>query len=79
VRGIGYTPGTTVMVVKYRTSQLHAPGPYSVLCSATVAADSAFQCSGHIPWGKGAGGPGPHDVVAKDSAGLKSATIFTLT
>ena len=79
VRGFGYTSGATVTVVKYRTSQLHPPGPYSVICSATVSADSRFECSGQIPTAWAAGAPGPHDVVAKDSAGLKSATIFTLT
>ena len=79
-RGFGYTPGATVMIVKYRISHLHPPrGPYSVICSATVAADSVFECSGHIPTGTAAGARGPHDVVAKDSAGLKSATTFTLT
>ena len=50
-----------------------------MICSATVAADSGFECSGQIPWGAAAGAPGPHDVVAKDGAGLKSATIFMLT
>jgi hypothetical protein len=68
------------MVVKYRTSQaLPSGGPYTVICSATVAVDSTFTCAGKIPKGAAAGAPGPHDVVAKDSGGLKSRTQFTLT
>jgi hypothetical protein len=76
VRGFGYTPGTTIMVVKYGRN---GPSPYRTLCSAIIASDTRFTCTGHIPPGSGAGAPGRHDIVAKDSAGLKSATTFTLT
>jgi hypothetical protein len=80
VHGFGYTPGATVLVVKYRTSHaLPSAGPSSVICTATVAADSTFTCTGKTPEGAAADALGPHDVGAKDSAGLKSRTQFTLT
>jgi hypothetical protein len=80
VHGFGYAPGATVMVVKYRTTQaLPSGGPYTVICAAMVAVDSTFTCTGKIPKGAAAGALGPHDVVAKDSAGLKSRTQFLLT
>jgi hypothetical protein len=80
VHGFGYTPGATVTVVKYRTSQaLPSAGPSSVICTAAVAGDSTFTCIGKTPKGAAAGALGPHDVVAKDSAGLKSRTQFLLT
>ena len=80
VRGFGYAPGSTINVVKYRTSQAPPPqGPYGALCSASVAGDTTFACSGAIPTGDLAGAPGRHDIVAKDSTGLKSATTFNLT
>jgi hypothetical protein len=79
VRGLGYTPGATVMVVKYRTTQSPLQSPDSIICSTTVGADTRFHCSGHIPTGSAAGALGPHDIVAKDTAGLKSRTQFLLT
>ena len=79
MRGFGYAPGSTINVVKYRTSQAPAPqGPYGVLCSASEASNTSFACSGSIPTGDLAGAPGRHDIVAKDSNGLKSATTFNL-
>src|SRR5207244_12605834 len=80
VHGFGYTPGATVTVVKYRTTQALPPaGPYQVIGTATVAGDTTFTCTCTIPTGAAAGPLGPHDVVAKDSAGLKSRTKFRLT
>src|SRR5712692_7118621 len=45
VRGFGYTPGAAVTVVKYVRI---GPNSYRALCSATVASDTRFTCTGHI-------------------------------
>jgi hypothetical protein len=80
VKGGGYQPGEQVAAVKYRRHQFISHGTYSVICSATVAANGTFHCAGFIPTGADAGEVGPHDILATGhSSRFKARTTFTLT
>ena len=79
MRGFGYAPGSAIRAVEYRTNLAPPQQSYVVLCSASVTDTTTFECSGAIPSGGLSGPLGRHDIVAKDSTGLKSATPFNLT
>lgn len=80
VRGFGYTPGSTIPIVKFVVPPTFGrKGSYTAICSTAVASDGTFLCRGQIPTGTAAGSRGAHRIVAKDSTGLKAATTFNLT
>jgi hypothetical protein len=52
----------------------------ATICSAVVAANGSFACTGAIPAGSAAGPLGPHTMQAKGGSSLLVAkTTFTLT
>ncbi|HEY3725498.1 MAG TPA: hypothetical protein VGN59_19260, partial [Acidimicrobiia bacterium] len=80
VHGYGFTPNTTAKVRYLRRAGPHAATGYRSsrrICSAVVSSDGSFTCAGRIP--NGAGRPGPHDIRARDTSGLKTTAALTLT
>jgi len=78
VTGQGFTPGTTVKVV-YKTGVSTEPG--FKICTATVAPDGTFSCTGKIRGSHMAGSAGSHTVKAKvrHTHGTIASTTYTLT
>jgi hypothetical protein len=73
ILGVGYSSGATA-TAKYTTAATK-----TVICQATVASDATFTCTGTIPTGPAGGPKGAHDIVGKDTTGIKAHTTFTRT
>ena len=78
VTGQGFTPGNRIKVV-YKTGVSTEPG--FKICSATVAPDGTFSCTGKIRGSRIAGSPGSHMVRAKvpHTHTVIASTTYTLT
>ena len=75
-QGSNFSPGGTVVVSYLRGGKSHKTSR-TQLCSATIASNGTFSCSGVIPRGGRAGKTGNHTVMAAVSGG-DASTIFDL-
>jgi len=75
------TPAEGFVCAKCWTQVRFIKPPFCKRCGLPFVGEitTTFECSGAIPTGGLAGALGRHDIVAKDSTGLKSATTFNLT
>jgi hypothetical protein len=73
ILGVGYSNGATA-TTKYTNGATK-----TVVCKATVASDATFTCTGTIPTGPAGGPKGTHDIVGKDTTGIKAHANFTRT
>jgi hypothetical protein len=76
--GTGFSPGGTVTVT-YKSGVKGHGRSHKVLCTATVANDGTFSCSGKIPRRDRSGKRGQHSVMASEPDGTEATTTFTLT
>jgi hypothetical protein len=78
VSGEGFTPGSTLKII-YKTGD--STKPSFKICTATVAPDGTFSCTGHIRGTRVAGSPGSHTVNAKvpHTHTVTASTTYTLT
>jgi trimeric autotransporter adhesin len=78
VTGQGFTPGSKIKVI-YKTGV--STEPSIKICSATVATDGTFSCTGKIRGTRRAGSPGSHTVNAKarHTHTVIASTTYTLS
>ncbi len=75
--GVGFTPGLTATVT-YLSGRKRPKRAKTVLCTATVAFDGTFSCSGVIPRRGKAGAKGQKTITGTDPTGTQATTTFTL-
>ena len=78
VSGTGFTPGQTA-TVNYLSGRKKPKRATSTLCTATVASNGTFSCSGSIPKGRRAGPIGEKTVNGIVSSTTQATTTFNLT
>ena len=77
VTGAGFTPDKTVTIT-YMSGRSNPKRASTILCTAQVANDGSFTCSGTIPRRLRAGKVGQKSVIASAADGTAVTTIFTL-
>jgi hypothetical protein len=73
ILGVGFSTAASA-TAKYTSATTK-----TVICTAAVAPDTTVTCAGNIPTGPAGGPKGAHDVILKDSSGIKAHTTFTRT
>jgi hypothetical protein len=73
IRGSNLVPGKMVTVNYMNKSKL------TQMCTATVADDGTFSCTGWIPRGNRGGRRGRHTIVATQSGDSPVRSSFTVT
>jgi hypothetical protein len=75
--GTGFEP-TQTATVTYLSGRKKPKRAQSVLCTAAVALDGTFSCTGVIPRHGRAGKKGQKSIIGTDSGGTQATSTFTL-